>query len=131
MVFCDSFYTPINLESIGGIFAPGVPAVMAASLLMSTEGGLETCPSAPLVRSSSPFPTHKSLEGTELKGAVKYQSFSTSAVCDNREMEEMVPTSAYLTHSPTPDTFTVKYEYYVTLARFVYDANIVKCYIYI
>ena len=41
-----------------------------------------------------------------------------SAVCDNKEMEGLVPHMAYLTHSAQPDSFTVKSKYFLIYARF-------------
>ena len=83
------------------------------------ETGPETCPSATLVRSSSLFPTMRSqisiIPENILKADIVNMEINSlllakfSAVCDNLEMEAMVPTNAYLTHSPTPDTFTVRY----------------------
>ena len=40
-----------------------------------------------------------------------------SAVCDNKEMEGMVPHMAYLTHSAQPDSFTVKSKYFLIHAN--------------
>ena len=61
-------------------------------------------------------PSNKAIQGVGFPKYLKTDfvnissnSSSFSAVCDNKEMEAMVPTSGYLTHSAEPaHSFTVK-----------------------